>query len=86
MFLLIIINMSKYQYLAGRFVILICAIVIGIPLGILVGLIFFLRTSLSYPVTMYNLAVDKWEHRVQIEQADMWTRHISRMKKNKDLN
>lgn len=35
---------------------------------------------------MYNLAVDKWQRRVQIEQADIWTRHLARMKQNKDLN
>ena len=78
--------MSKYQYFAGRFIILICSIVIGIPLGILVGTIYFLRTSLTYPLTMYNLAIDKWEYRIQIEKADMWTKHIARMGKNKDLN
>jgi len=78
--------MNKYQYFAGRFVILLASILVGIPMGILIGTLYFLRIVLSYPFTMYNLAVDKWEHRVQIEQADMWTRHIARMEKNKDLN
>ena len=82
----IIVKMNKYQYLAGRFVILLCSILVGIPLGILVGVICFLRVSITYPLNMYTLAVDKWENRVQIEQADMWTRHIARMEKNKDLN
>tara|TARA_A200000159_G_scaffold59346_1_gene54920 strand:- start:2554 stop:2790 length:237 start_codon:yes stop_codon:yes gene_type:complete len=78
--------MSKYQYFAGRFIILIASILIGIPLGIVIGLIYFLRTSLTYPVSMYNLAIDKWERRIQIEQADMWTRHIAKMEENKHLN
>jgi len=78
--------MSKYQYFVGRFIILIASILIGIPLGIVIGLIYFLRTSLTYPVSMYNLAIDKWERRIQIEQADMWTRHIAKMEENKHLN
>tara|TARA_R100001510_G_C7636738_1_gene194807 strand:+ start:870 stop:1106 length:237 start_codon:yes stop_codon:yes gene_type:complete len=78
--------MSKYQYFAGRLIILISSILIGIPLGIVIGLIYFLRTSLTYPVFMYKLAVDKWERRVQIEQADIWTRHLERMNQNNNLN
>lgn len=35
---------------------------------------------------MYNLAVEKWEHKVKIQQADIWTRHLKRMKQNRDLN
>ena len=35
---------------------------------------------------MYKLAVDKWERRIQIEQADIWTRHLAKMNKNNDLN
>ena len=35
---------------------------------------------------MYKLAVDKWERRVQIEQADIWTRHLERMNQNNNLN
>ena len=78
--------MSKYQYFVGRSIILISSIFIGIPLGILIGLIYFLRLSLTYPITMYNLAVDKWEHKVKIQQADIWTKHLERMGKNKNLN
>ena len=77
--------MNRYQYFAGRFIILLATILIGIPMGILVGTLYFLRIVLSYPINMYNLAVDKWENRVQIEQADIWTRHLSRMEqKQKD--
>ena len=71
--------MSKYQYFAGRIVIGFLCIVIGIPLGIILGLLYFLRVSLGYPLQMNTLAVDKWERKVQIEQADIWTRHIARM-------
>jgi|TARA_R100001224_G_scaffold15136_1_gene7532 hypothetical protein len=78
--------MNRYQYFAGRFVILLASILVGIPMGILIGTLYFLRIVLSYPFTMYNLAVDKWENRVQIEQADMWTRHISRMEQNQKNN
>jgi hypothetical protein len=78
--------MSKYQHFAGRFIILIASILVGIPLGIVIGLIYFLRISLTYPITMYNLAVDKWEHKVRIQQADIWARHLERMERNKNLN
>tara|TARA_R100000734_G_C3292503_1_gene84150 strand:+ start:139 stop:375 length:237 start_codon:yes stop_codon:yes gene_type:complete len=78
--------MNKYQYYAGRFFILLATILIGIPIGILVGTIYFLRIVLTYPFNMYGLAVDKWENKVQIEQADIWTRHIARMQENKDRN
>ena len=62
------------------------SILIGIPTGIFVGLLYFLRIALSYPFSMYHLAVNKWENRVQVEQADMWTRHIARMEQNKNKN
>ena len=71
--------MSKYQYFAGRIIIGFMCIVIGIPLGIIMGLLYFLRVSIGYPLQMYTLAVDKWERKVQIEQADIWTRHVARM-------
>jgi hypothetical protein len=71
--------MSKYQYFAGRFIIGFLCIVIGIPLGILLGLLYFLRASIMCPYQMYILAVDKWQRKVEIEQADIWTRHIARM-------
>ena len=78
--------MNKYQYFTGRFIIILTSILIGIPMGIFVGTLYFLRIVLTYPFTMYNLAIDKWDNRVQIEQADMWTRHISRMKQKQKNN
>jgi|TARA_R100000479_G_scaffold166917_1_gene106993 hypothetical protein len=53
-------------------------------MGILVGLIYFLRIVFSYPISMYKLSVDKWDNRLQVEQADMWTRHIARMEQKKN--
>ena len=76
--------MSKYQYYSGRFFLLLSSILIGIPMGILVGLIYFLRIVFSYPINMYKLSVDKWDNRIQVEQADMWTRHIARMEQKKN--
>lgn len=71
--------MSKYQYLMGRLIIGFLSIVIGIPMGIILGLLYFLRASIMCPYQMYIMAVDKWERKVQIEQADIWTRHVARM-------
>ena len=76
--------MSKYQYYSGRFFLLLSSILIGIPMGILVGLLYFLRIVFSYPISMYKLSVDKWDNRLQVEQADMWTRHIARMEQKKN--
>tara|TARA_Y100000004_G_scaffold96974_1_gene108493 strand:+ start:233 stop:481 length:249 start_codon:yes stop_codon:yes gene_type:complete len=78
--------MSKYQYFMGRLVIGLCSIIIGIPVGIFLALIYFVRISLSFPFQMYARAVDKWERKVQIEQADIWTRHVARMEQESRTN
>ena len=78
--------MSKYQYFMGRLVIGLCSIIIGIPLGVLMATLFFLRVLISFPFNMYATAVDKWERRVQVEQADIWTRHLARMEQESRTN
>ncbi len=78
--------MSKYQFFMGRFVITLCCIIIGIPIGIVVATLFFFRVLISFPFNMYKTAVDKWERRVQIEQADLWTRHLARMEEQSRKN
>ena len=78
--------MSKYQFFMGRFVIALCAILIGIPLGIIFASLYFIRVTINFPFQMYTMAVDKWERRVQIEQADIWTRHVARMEQESRTN
>ena len=78
--------MSKYQFFMGRFIIALCAIIIGIPVGIILASLYFIRVLINFPFQMYITAVDKWERRVQIEQADIWTRHIARMQEKQDRN
>ena len=78
--------MSKYQYFMGRLVIALCCIIIGIPLGVLMATLFFLRVLIFFPFNMYTTAVDKWERRVKIEQADIWTRHVARMEQESRNN
>ena len=78
--------MSKYQYFMGRFVIALCCIIGGIPIGFMVACLWFVRVFLSFPIEMYVSAVDKWERRVQIEQADIWTRHVARMEEKSRTN
>ena len=78
--------MSKYQFFMGRFVIALCAILIGIPLGIIFASLYFIRVMINFPFQMYTMAVDKWERRVQIEQADIWTRHVARMEQESRTN
>ena len=70
----------------GRFVIALCAILIGIPLGIIFASLYFIRVAINFPFQMYTMAVDKWERRVQIEQADIWTRHVARMEQESRTN
>ena len=78
--------MNKYQYFMGRFIIALCCIIAGIPLAFIVASIWFLRVLLNFPIEMYVSAVDKWERKVQIEQADIWTRHVARMEEKSRTN
>ena len=78
--------MSKYQYFMGRLVIALCCIIIGIPLGIIFASLYFIRVIINFPFQMYIMAVDKWEKKVQVEQADIWTRHLARMEEKSRTN
>ena len=78
--------MSRFQFYSGKFALMFLSIVIGIPLGILVGLIYFFRVSLDYPFQMYRLANNQWIKKVEVQQADMWTRHIARMEEKQKNN
>ena len=82
----IISNMSKYQYFMGRLVIAFFSIIIGIPVGIILASLYFIRVLINFPFQMYITAVDKWERRVQVEQADIWTRHVARMEEKSRTN
>jgi hypothetical protein len=55
------------------------AVLIGIPAGILAGLLFFFRVALTYPFQMYRIANDRWLEKIESKQEDMWARHIRRM-------
>ena len=59
------------------------AIVIGIPLGLIAATLHFIRILIQYPFDLYRVTYEQWVHRVNLEQADMWTRHIYRMEQNK---
>jgi len=78
--------MSKYQYFMGRLVIAFFSIIIGIPVGIILASLYFIRVLINFPFQMYITAVDKWERRVQVEQADIWTRHVARMEEKSRTN
>jgi len=82
----IIPHMSRLQYYTGKIILILCSILIGIPVGIFVGILYFLRVSLSYPFTMYRLSNNQWLRKVELEQADMWTRHIHRMEQKQKEN
>jgi len=78
--------MSRLQYYTGKIILILCSILIGIPVGIFVGILYFLRVSVSYPFTMYRLSNSQWIRKVELEQADMWTRHIHRMEQKQKEN
>jgi len=78
--------MSRLQYYTGKIILILCSILIGIPVGIFVGILYFLRVSVSYPFTMYRLSNNQWIRKVELEQADMWTRHIHRMEQKQKEN
>ena len=77
-------QMKTSQYFVGKTVILLGAIIIGIPLGIIHGLILFFKVAISHPYTLYTLALRNWLESAELKQEDIWDRHIARMKKNEN--
>ena len=75
--------MTRFQYFVGKSILLIGAIVIGVPLGILAGLVYFFRVALAYPFSMYRIANNQWLKKIELNQEDMWERHIQRMEEEK---
>ena len=76
--------MSRFQYYTGKVILIFGSIVIGIPMGILAGLIYFFRVALSYPFSMYRIANNQWLKKQEVEQEDIWTRHIRKMEEEKE--
>ena len=70
----------------GRLVIAFFSIIIGIPVGIILASLYFIRVLINFPFQMYITAVDKWERKVQVEQADIWTRHVASMEEKSRTN
>tara|TARA_R110002020_G_scaffold147134_3_gene322249 strand:+ start:59 stop:304 length:246 start_codon:yes stop_codon:yes gene_type:complete len=75
--------MSKFELFSGKLVIFLSAIVIGIPLGLIAATLHFIRILIQYPFDLYRVTYKQWFHRVTVEQADMWTKHIYRMEQKK---
>ena len=78
--------MSYLQYYTGKAIIFLCSVIIGIPLGILLGVIYFLRVALSFPLDMYREGVRKFVETVTSRQEDIWENHINRMEENKKFD
>ena len=78
--------MSRFQYFIGKSIIIISSIVMGIPLGILAGIIYFFRVALAYPFNMYRIANKRWLEKIELkEQDDIWERHIRKMEEIKNV-
>ena len=75
--------MSRFELLSGKLVILLSAIVIGIPLGLIAATLHFIRILIQYPFDLYRVTYEQWVRKVNLDQADMWTRHIYRMEQKK---
>jgi len=71
--------MTRLQYFVGKSILIVGCILIGVPAGILAGLIYFFRVALTYPFQMYRIANNQWLKKVELKQEDMWERHIQRM-------
>ena len=71
--------MSRFRYYTGKTILIFGSIVMGIPIGILVGLLYFFRVALSYPFSMYRMASTQWLKQKEAEGEDMWARHIRKM-------
>jgi hypothetical protein len=78
--------MSYLQYYTGKTIIFLCSVIIGIPLGILLGVIYFFRVALSFPLDMYREGVRKFVETVTSRQEDIWENHINRMEENKKFD
>jgi len=78
--------MSYLQYYTGKTIIFLCSVIIGIPLGILLGVIYFLRVALSFPLDMYREGVRKFVETAASRQEDIWENHINRMEENKKFD
>ena len=77
--------MSRFQFFAGKFILILCSVIIGIPVGIFMGLLYFIRVSFLFPIQMYESSHKEWLKKVELQRADIWTRHIARMEeKQKD--
>jgi len=78
--------MSYLQYYTGKTIIFLCSIIIGIPLGILLGVIYFFRVVLSFPLNMYQEGMRKFVETAASRQGDIWENHINRMEENKKFD
>lgn len=75
--------MSKFELFSGKLIIFLSAIVIGIPLGLIAATLHFIRILIQYPFDLYRATYEQWVRKVNLDQADMWTRHIYRMEQKK---
>ena len=75
--------MSKFELFSGKLIIFLSAIVIGIPLGLIAATLHFIRILIQYPFDLYRVTYEQWVLKVNLDQADMWTRHIYRMEQKK---
>jgi hypothetical protein len=75
--------MSRFELFSGKLIIFLSAIVIGIPLGLIAATLHFIRILIQYPFDLYRATYEQWVRKVNLDQADMWTRHIYRMEQKK---
>ena len=76
--------MKTSEYFLGKMAILLYSIIIGIPLGIIHGLILFFKVAISHPYILYTFALRNWLQSDDLKQGDIWERHIERTKRKEN--
>ena len=74
------------KYLFQKLIVLLLVVIIGLPLGLLMASLQFLIVFFRFPLDVYKTAMVSLDRQREINQADMWTRHIARMEAKKKHN
>ena len=74
------------KYLFQKLIVLLLVVIIGLPLGLLMASLQFLIVFFRFPLDVYKTAMVSLDRQRELNQADMWTRHIARMEAKKKHN
>tara|TARA_Y100001937_G_C6869864_1_gene220090 strand:+ start:144 stop:398 length:255 start_codon:yes stop_codon:yes gene_type:complete len=84
--------MKRSKRIFSKFFIVTFCLLIGIPLGLLLGIFCMLRVFINYPFDIYSIAVRKMQERETMQEIldnhdqDIWDKHIARTQQNQKQN